>query len=130
MTGTLLLAGASLMLLAAVGVLRLPDVYSRMSATSKSATLGVALVLFGAAWHFGSAAVAGQTLVTVVFLYLTTPIAAHRVARAAWKSGVSPWAGTRTNELGPPPEAIVERSEGSPAGAGDPGAPGANSDPS
>jgi len=77
-----------------------------------------------------SAAVAGQTLVTVVFLYLTTPIAAHRVARAAWKSGVSPWAGTRTNELGPPPEAIVERSEGSPAGAGDPGAPGANSDPS
>jgi len=46
MTGALLLAGASLMLLAAVGVLRLPDVYSRMSATSKSATLGVALVLF------------------------------------------------------------------------------------
>jgi len=128
MTGALLLAGASLMLLAAVGVLRLPDVYSRMSATSKSATLGVALVLFGAAWHFGSADLAGQALVTVVFLYLTTPIAAHRIARAAWKSGVRPWPGTRTNELGPPPEAAGQRSDGPPGGAGDPGAPRASAD--
>jgi len=117
-TGALLLAGASLMLLAAVGVLRLPDVYSRMSATSKSATLGVALVLFGAAWHFGGADLAGQALVTVVFLYLTTPIAAHRIARAAWKSGVRPWPGTRVDELAPPSETGTERPGGPP---GDPG---------
>lgn len=110
MTGALVLAGALLMLLAAIGVLRFPDVYSRMSATSKSATLGVAFVLFAAAWHFRSAQVAGQALVTVVFLYLTTPVAAHRIARAAWKSGVPPWQGTATNDLGPPQGTEGQRS--------------------
>ncbi len=104
MTAALVLSGAALMLLAAIGVLRFPDVYCRMSATSKSATLGVALVLFGAAWHFGSADLAGQAVVTVVFLYLTTPIAAHRIARAGWKSGVRPWSGTGADEFGPPRE--------------------------
>jgi len=116
-TGILVLAGALLMLLAAIGVLRFPDVYSRMSATSKSATLGVALVLFAAAWHFDSAHVAGRAVVTVVFLYLTTPIAAHRIARAAWKSGVHPWRGTGTNDLGAPQENDAERPSGPGASA-------------
>jgi multicomponent Na+:H+ antiporter subunit G len=116
-TGALLLVGALLMLLAALGIVRLPDVYSRMSATSKSATLGVALALLGAAWHFGSAREAGQALVTALFVYLTTPIAAHRIARAAWKSGVRPWSGTRTDELGPPPEE-EDAADGPPPGAG------------
>jgi multicomponent Na+:H+ antiporter subunit G len=92
------------MLLAALGLLRLPDVYARMSATSKSATLGVALVLVGAALRFGDVQVAGQALVTALFVYLTTPIAAHRIGRAAWRNGVRPWSGTRPDELGPPPE--------------------------
>jgi multicomponent Na+:H+ antiporter subunit G len=113
MTNVLLLTGAVLMLLAALGVLRLPDVYSRMSATSKSATLGVALALLAAAWHFGTAQVAGQALVTALFVYLTTPIAAHRIARAAWRSGVRPWSGTRTDELGPPPQDGGDGAEGS-----------------
>lgn len=114
MTGALLVVGALLMLLAALGLVRLPDVYSRMSATSKSATLGVALVLIGAAWHFGDWQIAGQAVVTALFLYLTTPIAAHRIARAAWRSGARPWDGTQTDELGPPPEGAPARDVGAP----------------
>lgn len=105
MTAALLLGGALLMLLAALGVLRLPDVYARLSATSKAATLGVALTLAGAAWHFGRLDIAGRALVTVVFVYLTAPVAAHHIGRAAWRSGVRPWSGTATDELGPPPSA-------------------------
>ena len=62
----LLVLGALFMLLAAVGLVRLPDLYLRMSATSKAATLGASLVLLGAAVHFGTAAVAGRAVVIVV----------------------------------------------------------------
>lgn len=110
MSALLMLAGALLMLLAAIGVVRLPDVYSRMSATSKAATLGVALVLLGAAWHFGDWAVAGRALVTVVFLYLTAPVAAHRIGRAAYRSGVRPWSGTVANEL-PPTDTKIDKND-------------------
>ena len=55
----LLLLGALFMLLAGVGLVRLPDLYLRMSATSKAATLGASLVLLGAALHFGTAAATG-----------------------------------------------------------------------
>jgi multicomponent Na+:H+ antiporter subunit G len=101
-TAGLLLAGAVLMLVAAVGLVRFPDVYSRMSATSKAGTLGAALLLAGAAWHFGDA-VAGRAVVTLVFVYVTAPIAAHRIGRAAWRSGVRPWRGTVVDDLGSPP---------------------------
>jgi multicomponent Na+:H+ antiporter subunit G len=106
MTALLLIAGGLLMLIAALGVLRLPDVYLRMSAATKAATLGVALVLLGAAWHFGSLALAGRALVTVFFVYLTAPVAAYRIGRAAWRTGVPPSEGTRIDagEQGAHPE--------------------------
>jgi multicomponent Na+:H+ antiporter subunit G len=101
----LLLAGASLMLVAAVGLLRFPDVYTRLSATSKAGTLGAALLLAGAAAAFEDRAIAGRALVTLGLVYLTAPIAAHRIGRAAWRSGVRPWRGTVVDDLGPPPGA-------------------------
>lgn len=95
----LLVLGGGVMLVAGVGLLRLPDVYLRMSSTSKAATLGAALTLGGAAFHFGSAEVAGRALVIAVFLFLTAPLAAHAVARAAHRRGSAPWAGTTVDEL-------------------------------
>jgi multicomponent Na+:H+ antiporter subunit G len=95
----LLVLGALFMLLAAVGLVRLPDLYLRMSATSKAATLGASLVLLGAAVHFGTAAVAGRAVVIVVFLFLTAPVAAHAIGRAGYRRKSPLWTGTIADEL-------------------------------
>ena len=95
----LLVLGALFMLLAAVGLVRLRDLYLRMSATSKAATLGASLVLLGAAVHFGTAAVAGRAVVVVVFLFLTAPVAAHTIGRAGYRRKSPLWKGTIADEL-------------------------------
>ena len=95
----LLVLGALFMLLAGVGLVRLPDLYLRMSATSKAATLGASLVLLGAAVHFGTAAVAGRAVVIVAFLFLTAPVAAHAIGRAGYRRKSPLWKGTIADEL-------------------------------
>ena len=95
----LLVLGALFMLLAGVGLVRLPDLYLRMSATSKAATLGASLVLLGAAVHFGTASVAGRAVVIVVFLFLTAPVAAHAIGRAGYRRKSPLWKGTIADEL-------------------------------
>jgi multicomponent Na+:H+ antiporter subunit G len=95
----LLISGALFMLLAAVGLVRLPDLYTRMSATSKAATLGASLVLLGAAVHFGTADAGGRAVVIVAFLFLTAPPAAHAIGRAGYRRGSPLWEGTVADEL-------------------------------
>jgi multicomponent Na+:H+ antiporter subunit G len=95
----LLIVGAVLTLLAAVGVLRLPDVYTRMSATSKAVTLGVSSILLASALHFHEIGLVDRALAMVAFVFLTAPVAAHMIARAAYLSGVRLWEGTVLDEL-------------------------------
>jgi multicomponent Na+:H+ antiporter subunit G len=99
LAGALVLLGAVFMALGAVGLVRLPDVYMRMSASSKAATLGASLVLLGAAVHFGTAAVAGRAVVIVAFLFLTAPVAAHAIGRAGYRRRSPLWTGTIADEL-------------------------------
>lgn len=75
-------AGAGVTLLAAVGVVRLPDMLCRLSATSKAAPFGIALLLVGAALVAADWSFALQAAVVAVFVGLTSPIAAHALARA------------------------------------------------
>jgi multicomponent Na+:H+ antiporter subunit G len=100
MVAAVLVAGAVFMLLAAIGLLRLPDLLMRMSATSKAATLGAALMLLGAAAHFGTAAVLGRAVVIAAFLFLTAPLAAHAIGRAGDRRGSPLWEGMIADELG------------------------------
>ena len=100
-TAVLLAAGTLLMLLAAFGILRLPDVYTRISAATKASTLGAALVLIGAGILFADLGGVGRSLATVIFLLMTAPVAAHQIARAAHASGVRFWRDTVRNELDP-----------------------------
>ena len=100
-TAVLLAAGTLLMLLAAFGILRLPDVYTRISAATKAATLGAALVLLGAGILFADLGGVGRSVATVIFLLMTAPVAAHQIARAAHASGVRFWRDTVRNELDP-----------------------------
>ena len=84
----LLVLGALLGLVAAVGILRLPDVLSRMHATTKPATLGLVLLLLAAAIHLDSLADSILVLLVIVFQFVTAPAAMHLVGRAAYRSGV------------------------------------------
>lgn len=82
--------GSLLVLLAAVGLVRLPDLYTRMQAASKASSLGVGLLLAAAALHFGDAALTVRAAVIGVFVFLTAPVAAHAIGRAAYRGGVEP----------------------------------------
>ena len=95
----LMFAGAVFLLLAAVGVLRLPDLFMRIQASAKASTLGAGCVFLGLAVHFGEISVTSRALLTIVFLFLTAPIAAHMIGRAAYIVGVPLWSGTIRDDL-------------------------------
>jgi len=95
----LVLVGSIFMLLAAVGVVRMPDVFLRLHSSTKSATLGAGCLLLGAAIYFGDFAVGVRALAVVAFLFATAPVAAHVIGRAAYLSGVPLWEGTLSDEL-------------------------------
>jgi multicomponent Na+:H+ antiporter subunit G len=98
LTAVLVLLGSGLMLLAAVGILRLPDLFIRMHAATKPATLGVGLLMLAAAVHFGELGIATRAVLIVAFFVLTMPVAAHMIGRAAYLSGVPLWEGTVVDE--------------------------------
>ena len=98
-TTALLIIGSLFALVAAVGIVRLPDLFSRMHSTSKSATLGVGCILLGVAIHFNELGVTTRALLTIAFLFMTAPIAAHLISRAAYLTGVPQWEGTVVDEL-------------------------------
>lgn len=84
----LAVVGTAFAVLAAVGLIRLPDLYTRMQAASKGSTLGAIGVLLAAGVHFGEADIVVRALLVVAFLMLTVPIAAHLIARAGYLDGV------------------------------------------
>lgn len=81
-----LLLGTFLMIVAALGLLRLPDVFCRMHAAGKAGTLGVVLIILGAMIALAGTPndVSIRGLLAVVFQFLTTPAATHLLARAAY----------------------------------------------
>jgi multicomponent Na+:H+ antiporter subunit G len=95
----LLLLGAVFMLLAAIGMVRMPDVLTRMHSSTKSATLGVGLIMLGVLLTFSDFAIAVRALAIVAFTFTTTPVSAHMIARAAYVSGVPLWEGTLSDEM-------------------------------
>jgi multicomponent Na+:H+ antiporter subunit G len=97
-TALLLLAGAFFCFVAALGVLRMPDTYIRMHASSKAGTLGCGLVLAAVAVHFGEIGVVSRATMAIVFLLLTAPAGAHMMGRAAYRTGVPLWERSVTDE--------------------------------
>jgi len=95
----LLLAGASFMVLAAIGILRLPDLPTRMHASTKAGAMGTILIMAGVALHFAESAVVARAIAFIVFILLTAPIAAHVIGRAGYFTGIALWSGTTKDEL-------------------------------
>lgn len=83
-----LLGGATFVLLATVGLLRMPDVYCRMQSATKANTLGILLLALACGLAFGQISVWMRLILTVVFVYMTTPVAAQVLARAAHRTQV------------------------------------------
>ena len=71
-----------------LGLMRLPDVYNRLQAATKCVTLGTCSILFGTFLIVGFTAAGIKALMCVVFLVLTSPVAAHAIARGAHRAGV------------------------------------------
>jgi multicomponent Na+:H+ antiporter subunit G len=98
LSGALFVAGAVLTLLSAVGVVRMPDVFTRMQASTKASTLGLGLLLLGLAIRRPEASVVIRAISIAAFLMLTTGVSAHVIARAAALTRSPLWSGTRVDE--------------------------------
>jgi multicomponent Na+:H+ antiporter subunit G len=95
----LISVGAFFILVAGLGLVRMPDLFLRMSASTKAATLGVGCTLLGVALYFGDFATLIRAGAIIIFLLLTAPVAAHLIGRAAYQDGVSLWKGTQFDDL-------------------------------
>ena len=91
------LIGSIFLLLGALGVLRMPDLYNRMQAGTKTTTLGSMLTLLGIGIYHP--AWLPQLLIIIAFIVITNPISTHALARAAHFAGIRPAEGTVTDEL-------------------------------
>ncbi|WP_223830043.1 monovalent cation/H(+) antiporter subunit G [Paenibacillus arenilitoris] len=91
--GLIVLTGSLIGALSALGLIRLPDVYLRSHAATKSATLGVLLILTGAFLYFAFYLehVSAKLLLGIAFVFVTSPVAGHLNGRAAYRSGVPLW---------------------------------------
>ncbi len=92
------LAGATLALLAGVGILRMPDVFTRMQASTKASTLGLGCLLAALAIRYPDPAIVIRAAAIGAFMMLTAAVAAHVIARAAARSGSPLWKGTLLDE--------------------------------
>ena len=99
LTAVFLVAGAGFMLIAALGLLRMPDLLTRMHATTKAGVLGAGLIMVGAAIFIGQLTVVVKAVAVIAFLVLTAPVAAHAIGRAGYFVGVPLWSQTHTDEL-------------------------------
>ncbi|GMG84341.1 hypothetical protein LNKW23_35560 [Paralimibaculum aggregatum] len=89
-SGVLLIAGAGFYLIGAIGLNRMPDVFTRMHATSVSDTLGLGLMFVGMLVQAGPTLIGFKLVVIFALLFLTAPIATHALARAALHDGEEP----------------------------------------
>ena len=98
---TALLIGAFFMLVASLGLVRFPDLYTRMHGATKATTFGMGGILIAVALTFGSPDVAAQSILALFFLFLTAPVSAHLISRAAYRQGPGLATSTTVDDYGP-----------------------------
>lgn len=83
--------GACFILLAAIGLVRMPDLYLRISVTTKATTLGIGLILICVGIYFSELGITSRVIAIIFFLILTAPVGAHLLGRASYFIGVPLW---------------------------------------
>ncbi len=82
-TSLLLITGSLFALIAAIGIVRMPDIYCRMHAATKAGAFGVSLILLALCVAVPTVRVVIQSILIIAFFYLTAPVAAHLIGRVA-----------------------------------------------
>jgi multicomponent Na+:H+ antiporter subunit G len=98
-SNALMLIGAIFFLLSAVGILRMPDLFTRMQPATKGTTLGIACTLLAVAVHFSDSSVTARAIAAIAFFFITAPVTAHLISRASYFVGVPLWKDTVIDEL-------------------------------
>lgn len=98
-TDVLLVLGTGFMVVAGLGIVRMPDLFTRMQAAAKTGTLGVGLLIAAVAVHYGEMGIVTQAVIIIAFFFLTTPVAAHMIARAGYFTGVPLWEKSVVDDL-------------------------------
>ncbi len=98
-TAFLLMAGSIFSFIAAVGMLRLPDTIIRMHAATKAGALGAGLIFMAQIFYYSELGIILRSIVAIIFILLTAPVAAHLIGRAAYCSKVRLWERTWIDEL-------------------------------
>jgi len=109
--GFFLIAGSSLILLSAVGMIRMPDLFTRMQAATKATTLGLACLLTGTVIQLADFSTLVRAALISAFILLTSPVSTHVIARAAYLTKVPLWKGTMVDEWREDAEAEAERAQ-------------------
>jgi multicomponent Na+:H+ antiporter subunit G len=89
-SGLLMLAGAAFIVIGAFGMLRMPDLFTRMQAASLVDSIGASLILLGLAIHTGFWQDVGKLFILFLLFFFASPAATHALARAAMARGVKP----------------------------------------
>lgn len=95
----LIVAGSAFALIAALGVVRMPDFYMRMHAATKAGAFGSLLLLLAAALYFASLRAVITSIAVIVFFYMTTPVAAQTLAESAYRRGIKLWDRSQVDRL-------------------------------
>ncbi|KIL43662.1 monovalent cation/H(+) antiporter subunit G [Jeotgalibacillus campisalis] len=110
-----ILVGAFFSVVTAIGLIRLPDIYSRTHAASKSATLGVMCILIGTLLFFWTeeGLFNSRVILGIFFVLITAPVGGHLIARAAYSSGVKLWDKSIQDDLADKDVKFETKKEGS-----------------
>lgn len=90
----LLIVGVSFDVVGCIGLVRLPDIYNRLQASTKCVTLGTCMILLGVVFYTGIGPIGIKALLCIWFVLITSPTGAHAIARAAHRAGIRLWAGS------------------------------------
>lgn len=91
--------GTLFILIASIGLIRMPDFFLRLSVTVKAATLGIGFVMGGTALYFLEFPVTAKVMAIIFFLLLTAPVSGHMIGRTAYFTGMRLWKGTILDDL-------------------------------
>jgi multicomponent Na+:H+ antiporter subunit G len=99
LVGTLAIVGSLFGAIAAIGIVRMPDLYTRMQSATKAGSLGVACVVLAAAIHFRNAIASVESALVIAFLFGTAPVASILIGQAAHSIGLPLWSRTCRDDL-------------------------------
>lgn len=107
--------GAIFILIASIGIYKMPDFYARLSVTIKAATLGVGSILIGVALYFTEFSVTTKTIAIILFLFLTAPVAGYLIGKVAYVNGTKLWKHSIIDEMKNDPDSFctaIKENEG------------------